>query len=63
METSDIGRRVRIFDRPDDPSKQGFVATIIHVYGPLSFRVRNEKGFDSEFHNFTGRIYWLDGEV
>ena len=60
MKLSDVGRHVRIFDRPDSQGN-GLLCTILEVYNDTSFRVLSDSGKESEYHNSRLIIQYLDG--
>ena len=62
MKTSDVGRRVRIFDRPVGEGS-GLLGTVLEVIDDYSFRFLSEKnGRETEFIGFKGKIQFLDDE-
>lgn len=62
MKTSDVGRRVRIFDRPAGEGK-GLLCTVLEVIDDFTFRVMSDSGRETEYHNFTGVIQFIDEPV
>jgi len=60
MKKEDVGRRVRVFDRPFGEGS-GLTGIIIDVFDDNTFRVKHDSGIISEYCRFTGRVQFLDG--
>ena len=75
MKETDVNRRARIFDRPNDPNAKGLVGTIIEVITPTSFRFRTDpspRNPDGREYEFTigiekekagVQVQFLDGDA
>jgi len=78
MKESDVNRRARIFDRPNDSNARGIIGTVIEVITPTSFRFKTDPsdrnptgreyvftiGNDDEDKKKVGvQVHWLDGDA
>ena len=62
MKASDVNRRCRIFDRPDDPYSKGLPGRITDVYDEFNFRFEMDNGKQYELSIKTVQVQFLDGE-
>ena len=62
MKTSDVGRRVRIFDRPAGQGS-GLLGIIMEVIDDDSFRFMTDRGRETEYFGFKGVVQFLDEDV
>lgn len=59
MEQSDVGRKARIFDRPNG---NGLIGKVIKVYSPTSFRFITDSGKEYDFSidgQMSVRVQWV----
>lgn len=62
MKQSDVNRKCRVFDRPDDSNARGLVGTITEVYDDFNFRFQLDNGKEFEFSIKNVTVQFLDGD-
>lgn len=62
VKVSDVGRRVRIFDRPAGQGS-GLLGFIMEVFDEKSFRFMRDNGRETEYFDFRGVIQFIDEVV
>ncbi len=60
MKETDVNRRCRIFDRPDDPQARGLVGVITEVYDEFNFRFKTDNDKEYEFSIKTVTVHFLN---
>lgn len=59
MKESDVNRRCRVFDRPDNPNAKGLIGTITKVYDDFNFRFETDNGNEYEFSTKVVTVQFL----